>query len=99
MADITDEQAFEIYWLWEHGVSRQEIAELVGYPAWRIFDRNVEQRGKGRPLHPLLTQLPRHQGRGGGRRPGKLWKGRDPSPQQISQRCAEIRAKRQLRGE
>ena len=99
MADITDEQAFEIYWLWEHGVSRQEIAERIGYSAQRIFDRNVERRGKGRPLHPLLTKLPRHQGRGGGRRPGKAWKGRDPSPQEIALRCAEVLARRELGGE
>ena len=42
MPDITDDQAFEIFWLWEHGVSRQEIAARVGHSAQRIFDRSVE---------------------------------------------------------
>ena len=99
MPEITDEQAFEIFWLWEHGVSRQEIAARVGHSAQRIFDRSVEERGKGRLLHPSLKKLTRHQGRGGGRRRGKCWKGIDPSPQEIALRCAEVLASRELRGE
>ena len=94
MPEITDEQAWEIFQLWEGGASRQEIAERVGYPARRIFDRTCQQRGKGSLLHPSLAQLPRHQGRGGGR----PWHAEADNHAEIEARTAEIRA-RKLRGE
>ena len=93
MPEITDEQAWEIFRLWEDGASRQEIADHVGYPVRRIFDRNCEQRRRGTLLHPSLSQLPRHQGRGGGR----PWHAAEATRAEIEARTAEIRAQKQAR--
>lgn len=83
---LTDEQAYEIFVLWDGGASRSEIADRFGVPVHRIFDRHLEERGRGRLAHPKLADLPIRQGRGGGRK-------RPPTPNEIAARAAAIRSK------
>lgn len=87
---LTDEQAYEIFVLWDGGASRSEIADRFGVPVHRIFDRHLEERGRGRLAHPKLADLPIRQGRGGGPK-------RSPSPQDIAARAAAIRTNRSSR--
>jgi len=91
---LTDEEMDKVEQMWGSGASRGEILEFIGASYYDVFDRTAEERGKGRLLHPRLKELPRHQGRGGGRPRG--WKPgveRD-DPAEVERRMAEIRARK-----
>ena len=81
--------------LWDDGADKATVAKAVGCSPGRLFDRGLINRpGKGRPAHPSLEHdpLPRRQGRGGGRKPGEAYDPRDPSAEEITQACKQIRS-------
>jgi hypothetical protein len=76
--------------MWDAGRSRQEIADAVGIPAARLFDRTAHLRGRGRLLHDGLLTLSRRQGQGGGRRPGLDHDGGNVSPEHAQHRASRV---------
>ena len=77
------------------GVRRAEISSLMGVPEKRLFDRGLERRGRGKLAHPSLVELPRRQGKNGGR-PRKGVEV-DPTPDEIRERAAECIARREAK--
>lgn len=96
MPSLSDEQALEIFELWtsDNAPTRQQIADKYGVPVGAIFDRKRPQRSKGKLANDLFARMPTRQGKGGGRRPGPAYHGVNPTPAEIAQRCAEVRARR-----
>lgn len=81
---LSDSEVGAVFEMVELGLTRSEIAERVGVPQHRLFDRTVEQRRRGTLAHPRLAHLPHRQGKGGGRRVAV-------TPQEIALRAAEVR--------
>jgi hypothetical protein len=97
---LTDEQVWQLFELWEAGASRSEICERFQVSVGSVFDRGRARRSKGHLAHPKLEQLPKRQGRGGGRKPGSGYPLEVcPTPEEIALRCAEIRARKTSRGD
>jgi hypothetical protein len=91
---ISDEQMLEVRRLWAAGADRATVVAAAGCSAFRLFDRNLENRpGRGSVAHPSLRDdpLPRRQGRGGGRRRGAAFHcAADPTPPEIEAACVVI---------
>ena len=94
LPDLSDEVMDAVRTMWTAGATRAEVLDFAGVSAGRLFDRGAAARGKGRPAHWSLTDnpLPSRQGLGGGRRSGEDFIPQDPTPAEIAQACASIRA-------
>lgn len=89
MRDLSDAEMAELTAMWTRGCSRQEIADHFGYKTHQLFDRRLEERGRGRLPHPQLRHLPDRQGQGGGYR-HCMSMPPPPTPAEIQQRCEAI---------
>lgn len=75
-------------------MKRAEIADAVGIPQYRLFDRGIEQRldadgnPRGTLAHPRLVDLPSRQGAHGGPKMNAV----DPTPDEIRAACEAFRA-------
>ena len=89
---LTDSEVGVVFDMHGRGVRRSEIATLMGVSEKRLFDRGLERRGRGTLAHPSLVNLPRRQGKNGGRpRNGSRV---DPTPDEIRELAAECIARR-----
>ena len=89
---LTDSEAAMVFRWVADGVKRPEIADRLGVTQGSLFDRTCESRGRGKLSHPSLAELPRRQGRGGGRpRNGTVI---DPTPEQIAEMVAGYRSRK-----
>jgi hypothetical protein len=89
---MSDEQFSQLRERYLAGESREDLARAFGYSVGALFDRRREERGKGLLAHPGCRDLPRLQGRGGGRGCGADYSGRCVSLEEREARKAEIQA-------